>query len=338
MVENRVTAEAGIDLLLAAGMKVHVSSSSGLDLAIRQGAPRPFQLKVRQKPPTPSEINRDLELTRRADYADTGLLYVVPRLTSTLRMATTTNQSLAVAALRDQTVLIGNREFQPASRMQQPALMHGPVRRLPWGRHALVRALLRTSEPRSQTTLAQEAGITQAAVSQGLNALQGHVARRGRGWVATNPDSLFEQFLTTYPGPRGITTHWYGLDPVAKQAQQTLQAGADANALLSGDSAADLISPWRLPARAVVYAQAGLNLQRLGFAESTSERATLEYTLPADHTLWATAAAWAGRVPLHTADPLITAWDVRRIGGPDASEAVGKLRHGVLSSWSKAVE
>ncbi|TFD79903.1 LysR family transcriptional regulator [Cryobacterium sp. Sr8] len=340
MVQNRdrVTADAGIELILSTGIPLHVTGSSAVDLWMHPGALTPATVKVRQKPPTPSEIQRDLERTEHTGPARTTLLYIVPRLTSTLREMAAVNRSLAIAALSDQTVLIDGREFRPETSNSRAELTQEHVRRQPWGRHALTRVLLRTCEPRPQTVLAKEAGVTQAAVSQALKALEDQVERHGRGWVATNPGALFDQFLATYPGPRGIRTSWYGLDPVANQARRVLEAGTGLGALLSGDAAADSISPWRIPSRAVIYAHAGMNLAKLGFAESNADSATLEYTVPADHTLWATAQAWVEASQLQTVDPLITAWDVIRIGGPDAGDAVGKLRETVLSSWAKVAE
>ena len=66
-------------------------------------------------------------------------------------------------------------------------------------------------------------------------------------------------------------------------------------------------------------------------------RASLEYIVPADPTLWATAAAFAPeRGDPRAADPLICAYDVRRTGGPDADDAVAQLVAAVEREWAAA--
>ncbi|MBM7505911.1 hypothetical protein ACFPER_02260 [Agromyces aurantiacus] len=151
---------------------------------------------------------------------------------------------------------------------------------------------------------------------------------------------MSEAFLAQYPGPRGITTNWYSLDPVITQANEIARGVDDARVLVSGDAGAgagaDLIAPWRKPTRAIVYGRTGLDLTANGFAESDPERATLEYTVPADPTIWATATAFALSASPRTVDPLICAHDVRRIGGPDADDAVEHLLESIERDWAAA--
>ncbi|QHC57721.1 hypothetical protein [Rathayibacter sp. VKM Ac-2760] len=108
---------------------------------------------------------------------------------------------------------------------------------------------------------------------------------------------------------------------MTEQAERASKTGR--RALLSGDSAADALAPWRIPTFAVLYAESSLPLESAGFAETDSPEATLRVVVPADRTIWATAAAWypSGR----TVDPLIAAWDLRQSGGSDADEAVDRL-------------
>ena len=159
-----------------------------------------------------------------------------------------------------------------------------------------------------------------------LNLLGTTVARETGGWRALQPEALWEQFLAEYPGPQGITSYWLGLDSVIRQAQAARDAAAELDVLLSGDPAADLIAPWRMGRRAVLYAQTGLDLAQFGFSETTRENATLECVVPADPTIWSTARAWASTASGWTADPLLVAWDVQRTEGPDAADAVEKIR------------
>lgn len=102
---------------------------------------------------------------------------------------------------------------------------------------------------------------------------------------------------------------------------------------MSGDVAADLFAPWRVGRRAVIYARTGYDLAEVGFSETTSENATLECVVPANPTIWSTAAAWAAGEGGWTTDPVLVAWDVQRTGGPDAGDAVNKIRQTVLAGW-----
>ena len=175
--------------------------------------------------------------------------------------------------------------------------------------------------------------MSQVAISNALRALGATVARETGGWRALQPDALWEQFLAEYPGPQGITSYWLGLNSIMQQAQAVRDAAAELDVLLSGDPAADLIAPWRMGRRAIVYARTGLDLTHFGFSETTRENATLDCVVPADPTIWSTARAWASTVSDWKTDPVLVAWDVQRTGGPDASDAVEKIRRTVLADW-----
>ena len=322
---DRVTADQAIDLLMASGVQVEVQGASRIDFLL--DGRRPVEMKVRQVPATPSQIARDL---RQAD--DGRFLYVVPRLTSTLRTAAAT-QGVAVVAVEDGLVLIDGREFRPLVAAAKTPRLPKSSRRTPWGRFALLRALCRTREPRTQAQLAEEVGITQAGVSQSLSKLTDLVARGPAGWSAADVRPLAERFLAEYPGAGGIGVNWFALDPVNVQAQKALNAGFEENAILSGDVGADRIAPWRIPAKAIIYAAAGLDLAKAGFAQTSAEKSTLELRVPADATLWLTANAYAGGQRPWTADPLIVAHDVLRTGGADADEAVDHVLKQLTREW-----
>lgn len=314
---ERVTADRGIDLLLASGLRAEVQGASRIDL--RGHRRPPLEMKVRQAPATPSQIAHDL---RRTD--GNHLLYVVPRLTPTLRRAAA-EAGFVVVAVDDGVVLIDGQEFRPLPAAATIPTLPKSSRRVPWGRFALLRALCRTREPRTQAQLADEVGITQAAVSQSLSKLNGLVTRGPSGWSAADVRALAESFLAEYPGAGGIGVNWFALDPVNVQADKALDAGLEENAMLSGDVGADRIAPWRVPTKAIVYAAAGLDLADAGFAQATAERSTLELRVPVDPTLWRTANAYAGGKRAWIADPLIVAHDVLRTGGADADDAVEHL-------------
>jgi hypothetical protein len=341
-----VTAEAGVELLHAVGLQTAVKSSSRLDLVGTTDSGEKFmvEVKTRQTPPTPTDIHRDLRVfLSHPPESQAILLYIVSHLTPSLREAARANSCLAVASIRDSSVIIRSKEYRVDE--ISPDRYRSTIRRSrkpAWGRYALMRSLLRTSTPRRQIVLAEESGVSQAAISHILNANRDETIRQGAGWIAADPAKLIDTFLKSYPGPLGIATNWFGLESVREQARRVgAAAPSNLELLVSGDVAADQIAPWRRPIKAVLYAKAGLShadgrsqLPQHGFAESKASQATLEFVVPADATIWATARAWGSstdRGP--TVDPLIAAWDVGRTGGSDASEAVSKLREFVLDHW-----
>jgi hypothetical protein len=325
---KQITADLAIDLLVASAIDFEIIGTS---LTLVVGKKRiPFHLKVSQNSPTPSQITRDLN-----EAQGNCVIYVVQRLSSTLRTASM-ERGVAVAAIEDRLVLIEGREFRPLVPETRVVGLPKSSRRAPWARYALIRSLCRTRVPRTQAQLAIEIGATQAAVSQSLSKLERLVTKTSSGWTATDVQELTHRFLEEYPGAHGIGTSWYSLDPVTFQAQRAVELGSHEDALLSGDTAADLFAPWRVPQRAVVYVASGLDLSEGGFALTTSEKLTLELRVPADPTLWPTANAFADGHRRSTADPLIVAHDVLRTGGPDAEEAADRIVARLLNDWASS--
>lgn len=264
-----------------------------------------------------------------------SVTYVVEQANESLRLAAQLLPQVSVVSVRDRSAIIAGHQLDATD---APKRQQAPARRgrVPWGRYALMRALARTREPRTQSELAVECGLSQAAISQHLTALGGEV-ERGRGHVvATAFEPLWDRFLLEYPGPRGLRTAWYSLDPVPEQVQRlTREAPDEAVLLVSGDAAADLLAPWRMPRRTVAYAREGFDPSSLGFTAALSSEATLELIVPTDATIWSTARAWrADRgATAEIVDPLIAAWDVLRSGGPDAEDAARHLRDQAAATW-----
>lgn len=332
MPTSAISESDAVDLLVAAGFDVSMppGEDRGVDLLLsREGETTVVQVKVRQK------TIYEWDAVQLLASARGRLLVVVPTASRGLIDAAKRNPRLGVASVTDRR-LIWNREeiHSPGGVWNTHASVTVPGRRRnPWGRWAIMRAYILDGEPRSQVELAKETGVTQSAVSKSSRALDGLIVRSASGWKATDRSALWDMFMAEYAGPGGVTTYWYGLDAISDQSKALVAAGisADVHVLSSGDSAADELAPWRVPARAVVYAKSGIALGKLGFAQTTGERATLQFTVPADHTIWATAASWAHRTNTATVDPVIAAWDVRRAGGPDADEAVQRIRSLVLA-------
>ncbi|MFU8870426.1 hypothetical protein [Micromonospora sp. SL4-19] len=207
-----------------------------------------------------------------------------------------------------------------------------PVRRgrVPWGTFTLVRRL--AERPWSgQQQLAADIGVSQPRVSQALAALteQGLAHRTAAGWDATDVDALFDWWLRSYPGPGGIRTLWYGLEPPVKQAEtvvEVLTRGGERRIAISGDVAADLLAPWRSPRRTVIYAQTGADLTSAGLTPADEDDATLELVVPKDPGVWPgpTTEETPGSMPL--ADAVQILWDVARGSGPDTDGAVRHLQ------------
>ncbi|MER5453797.1 helix-turn-helix domain-containing protein [Micromonospora sp. NPDC002389] len=200
--------------------------------------------------------------------------------------------------------------------------------RVPWGTFTLVRRLIQHPYV-TQQELAAIVGISQPRVSQALASLAGRdlVHRTSRGWIVRDVDEAIRWWLSTYPGPGGISTHWFGLEPVVEQARTVVEAfaaTADAtHVVVSGDVAADIIAPWHAPTRAILYAHTGLELAAAGFVPAGEEEATLELIVPRDPGLWPPSGKTPPGIPL--VDPLQILWDVKRSPGPDSDEAAQRV-------------
>jgi len=320
-----VTTDAAIDLLQRAGTVVRIDS---VDDLVVDGIP--VEVKVRLRP-TPSDLRR--ELARRRERGAIGkLAYVVPRATPSLVSVAVEEPTVMLIGVDETTLVIDGTLVRLGNSLvtQRGA---APAR-VAWGRFALIRSLLRTPEPRTQRQLASESGITQAAVSKGLREL-GELALEARRGSLPAAEQLWARFLDEYPGARGIRSHWYSLDPPVRQVAEVQRAHPQV--LVSGDTGADRIAPWRLVTSARVYSPAGVDLASLGFAEASPDEATLTLVVPADPTIWATSAVWAeqGRIPAGTADPLIVAHDVMMASSSDVAEAVERLHDQVFEAWHR---
>jgi hypothetical protein len=209
-----------------------------------------------------------------------------------------------------------------------------------FGIYAVLRALLALSEGATQAELAEFARVSQPRVSQTLNLLmtKNLVARGDAGWFVPHPAAAVDWWVADYPGPGGICTHWFGLDPVVKQARRAYDQLADARAepVISGDIAADLVAARRVPNHALLYALKGAELSKAGLTPTTREESTLTLVVPADHAVWP-----IGKLPhliegkevgeVARASSLHVLWDLNHSDGPDKGEAVAAWRKWMLS-------
>ena len=312
------------ELLLDTGIAAHIVGARDLRVSCASGDDVDVHLVFTARPPTPSEMRARAASARAG--GTTG--FVMPRVNAAARGVALEDPRFALFGLDDGVVILRG-EDRSIDRQEEAANPMG--RRVPYARFALHRVLVRTREPRSQATLARECGVSQMTVSKLLSADPALAARVPGGWVANDPESLVERFLADYPGPGGLSQFWFSLRPVIEQGE--LAATTGGRALLSGDAAADLLAPWRIPRRAVAYSDQGLPLEEAGFGRSDPREATLRVTVPADRTLRATAIAWypEGR----TVDPLLAAWDLRSSGGTDSGEAVERLLSTAVTTWTR---
>lgn len=202
--------------------------------------------------------------------------------------------------------------------------------RTPWGKWAIERVLILSEQPLTQRTIAARTGLTPQAVSW---VLRDHptIERNNTGWTALS--SLLDDWLTTYPGPRGHDMHWYSLDTPVDQATTAAAYATelDVHALVTGDVAADRYAPWRHPQSARIYIPEIIDFTPIGFTPATADQATLTTVIPTDPTLWRTADTIPHTRPT-LADPVITLWDLLHTStGPDTTEAADRIRDAITT-------
>ncbi len=176
-------------------------------------------------------------------------------------------------------------------------------------------------------------GVSQPRVSQIYRDLSSAGLLADRGRRVPDWEGLLEHWLSTYPGAGGVTTYWYGLASATEQALTVVDRIAALSpepfpALVSGDVAADLLTPWGRPATAVVYARPPVDLDDLKLTPSPAAEATLAVTVPRDPGVWLippTRRAWSGS-PLPLADPLQILHDLAASRAPDADQTATRLR------------
>jgi biotin operon repressor len=257
------------------------------------------------------------------------LLISVRTATPSLERAAEHDPRLLLVALAERRVWVDGLEIRLEDSSRLPSLNSRRGRK-PFGKFAVLRALLLAAEPLPQKVLSELTGISQPAVSKALNGLDDQTQRTPHGWRLTSAPSALSETLDQYPGPGGITTYWWTDTSLEAQAAVVRKAldHAGNRVLVSGDLAADAISPWRTPEHALVYAETGVDAARLGFAAADIDDYTLAVTVPEDRTVWATAAL-TGLTGL--VDPIIAAFDLLRSGRTgDEAESAERIRQDVL--------
>jgi hypothetical protein len=195
---------------------------------------------------------------------------------------------------------------------------HGQTGRFPVARWAAVRALW--SDPGAvQVDIAAAASTSQSAVSQALAEL-----------AVRSPEDLERLYLGSYPGPKGEISYWRSEMPIDAKARRLAKLGL----VISGDAAADVLAPWRMPTELIAYSTRRLTESEMlgaGFVDVDEARDAnvVLITRPADTALFTQVTERDGVVWAH---PLHVAYDLRRLGGEDRNEAAGVLLTQIRSS------
>lgn len=219
-------------------------------------------------------------------------------------------------------VLSGKTIRAPAT--APPAVTHRSRRRC-----AAERVCVLTRERLRQADVAAAVGITQQAVSKMTEkeplpkTPMTEAARR----------ELLTRLSTVRADDGLVETYWYGIDPVVEQVRSAIRLGAEltVQTLAGGEVAADLLQPWRVPTRGLVYAEELVDLTDFGLVEATAQEATLTVRVPADPTVWTTSDWWRqvsdAQYDIATVDPVITLQDLN--AGPDLGDGAPQR----LSDW-----
>ncbi|MDQ6927581.1 MAG: hypothetical protein M3159_02820 [Actinomycetota bacterium] len=199
----------------------------------------------------------------------------------------------------------------------------------------MIRRLIAKGEVDSLTGLALEAEVSQPRASQIGGELEAlGLLHRTRGSWRPEREELLDRFLREYPGPGGSEVTFYSLDAPLQVANRVHRR--DTSTAISGDVAADLLTPWRSPTMLVIYTQAPIGLDRTPGVVKAHSRgdANILHRVPTDYSVFLSDRRRDEmpdfEVPI--ADPVQVLWDLEDLGGDDRLEAADKLRRWLLTS------
>jgi len=311
MAEQYEALEKTLDELRTLGLEVDVLQARNWRIRGRA-----FGIIPRGSTPSPALLTKQ---------SHNRVLWSIPTLTPGLRKLAESNRLIALVGHETGEVWLEGELLKGARSIE---IKKRPRGRVPWARFGLMRALAQSREPRTQVALAQLLGVTQARISVALRELGDLVIDTGQGWRARDFDAISQAFLSTYPGPGGIRLGWYSRKPIIEQGK--VLVGLDPTVVLSADSAADILAPYRTPKVSLAYVQQSLTLEEHGFAGSSIEEATLLEVRPEDPTVFALATSTgSGKV----VDGLLLAHDLRVAAGVDADQAVAHLLLELRRGW-----
>jgi len=200
------------------------------------------------------------------------------------------------------------------------------------GSWAIIRSAILRGFVESVTVTAREAGISQPRASQVLARLTaaGYLERETRSRWKADRERLVDAFLDQYGGPGGSPRWFYSLDAPMVVAQKLVDSGAARirEFAVSGDVAADQLSPWRTPTQVTFYLTGPSAVSHLDAVVARGpEDANIEVIIPDDTSVFEPGVT--GLLPL--AHPTQVMWDLMRHGGGDREEAAERVRSWLLT-------
>ena len=197
------------------------------------------------------------------------------------------------------------------------------TRRWGAGKAAAVRYLYAVQRPVMQVELAEVAGVSQPAVSQYMASLRanGDVSSADPGWVADRAQ-LPTSYWNSYGSRFVAQSCWYRIDAPAVQVDDLVERVP--GLIVSGDVAADVVAPWKVPAIAIVYGDvAEATLDELVFVEADTPSTASVLVRPVPDAAFVRDAV--ARDAIVVAPYLHLVADLIGLGGGDRREAAERF-------------
>jgi hypothetical protein len=238
------------------------------------------------------------------------IFVVCETISSEARAALLTDTDVDLSVGSTGELMLSGRTY----RTPAPARPHRAAGERTWRRRAAERVCVLTRDHMRQGDIAAAIAVSQQAVSK----------MNEKCPLPATPmsDAARREYLmrlSSAPADDGLVeTYWYGMDhPVVEQVRNATRLGAKLTVriLAGGEVAADVLQPWRVPTRGLVYAEELVDLSEFGLVEATAEESTLTVRVPADPTVWTTASWWLRvsneqRSGITTVDPVIALQDL----------------------------
>ncbi len=197
------------------------------------------------------------------------------------------------------------------------------TRRWGAGKAAAARHLYVTRRPITQVDLAVKVGVSQPAVSQYLANLRTRegVSFEDPGWLGDRA-SLPVLYWEGYGSRFVEQSCWYRIDAVNAQVDDLVRRWPEL--VVSGDVAADAVSPWKVPSVAIVYGEtADSALDDLGFVRADTPASASVLVRPVPDDRFSDEVVDHGS--LRVAPYLHLVSDLVGLGGDDRIEAAERF-------------